>query len=86
MCAPHGVRILLSIAALHLSRLTKLDVKFAFLQRVAAARDLYVIPPPESPNRGKSLWLHLTAAYGPVNANDKFQSQSDDLLHEIGFS
>lgn len=46
-------------------------------------RDVYVCPPRESADRSSS-WLLLTAAYGLVNANAKWQTQSDALLRELG--
>ena len=83
MCSPTGLRIVLMTAALHKWKLVKADVKNAFLQTGMAARDVYVIPPKESTNR-KSLWLLLAAAYGLVNANSKWQIQSDKVLTDMG--
>ena len=83
MCSPTGLRIVLMIASLHKWKLAKADVKNAFLQTGLAERDVYVIPPKESYNR-KSLWLLLTAAYGLVNANSKWQLQSDSALTNMG--
>lgn len=83
MCSPSGVRIVLSIASLRGWRLSKADVKSAFLQTGKAQRDVYVVPPRESLDR-RNRWLLLTAAYGLVNANAKWQDQSDTLLHELG--
>lgn len=85
MCSPVGVRALLSTAALRKWRRTKLDVKTAFLQTARASRDVYVVPPRESRDRGKFLWLLLTAAYGLVNENTKFQVQYDKVLLDFGF-
>ena len=86
MCAPMGVRLLISIAAVKKWRITKVDVKSAFLQTGAAERQVFVIPPGESKDRFKSLWLLLTASYGLVNANAKFQALADDLLLDLGLS
>lgn len=57
MCSPVGMRILLSTATKQKWRLTKLDVKTAFLQTGQAERDVYVIPPRESDDFGKAIWL-----------------------------
>lgn len=54
--------------------LTKLDVKAAFLQTGRATWDIYVVPTPESSNRGKVLWLLLKAAYELEIANLKISS------------
>lgn len=85
MCSPTGVRILLSYVSLHGWKLTKVDVASAFLQAGPAARDVYVIPPVESQDRGKTLWLLLAAAYGLINSNAKWKMQSDELLFQLGF-
>lgn len=65
-------------------KISKLDVKSAFLQTGNAHRDVYVRPLRESTDRFKCLWLLLTASYGMVNANAKFQVQSEELLLSIG--
>lgn len=85
MCSPMGFRILLSISALFRCRITMADAKTAFLQTGDAARDVYVIPPTESKERGTCMWLLLAAAYGLVNSNAKWQIQSDQTLKDIGF-
>lgn len=82
MCSPSGVRILLSIAALRKWRLSTIDVKSAFLQTGRAERDVFVVPPRECADR-KFYWLLLTATYGLVNANSKWQKQSDELLYSL---
>ena len=71
------MRLLISIASLYAWRLSKIDVKSAFLQTGKAERDVYVIPPVESGDRGKCAWLLETASYGLVNANAKWQVHSD---------
>ena len=78
-----GIRLLLSMASLRKWRITKMDVESAFLQTGDANRNVYVVPPRESKNRS-FYWLLLTAAYGLVNANAKWQVQSDNLLFTIG--
>lgn len=85
MCPPLGVRIILSIATLFAWILTAIDVKTAFLQTGRAERDVYVIPPTESTDRGSKMWLLLCAAYGLINSNAKWQVQSDQELKDIGF-
>lgn len=83
-CPPTGLRILESIASLFAWTLYKADVKAAFLQTGTAQRDVYVRPPRESKMKGSHLWALLTAAYGLVNANAKWQNQSDQLMFDIG--
>ena len=83
VCPPTGIRILLSLAVIFQWCLAKIDFKSAFLQTGDAQRDVYVIPPRESGDR-QHYWLLLTAAYGLVNANAKWQQHSDYLLKSIG--
>ena len=83
-CPPTGIRIVTSIARIFKWILVKIDFKSAFLQTGKALRDVYVIPPYESRDR-QFYWLLLTAAYGLVNANAKWQKQSDDCLRDLGF-
>lgn len=83
-CPPTGLRILESIASVHGWRVYKADVSAAFLQTGKAERDVYVRPPRESPAKTTHLWLLLTASHGLVNANAKWQNQSDELLLEYG--
>lgn len=85
MCSPIGVRVLLSTKALRKWGLTKIDVKDAFLQTGRACPEVYVTPPRESSDCGNVGWLLLSAAYGLVNANDKFQVQSDKLITDLRF-
>ena len=84
-CPPTGIRALLSIATIHKWPLAKIDFKSAFLQTGDAKRDVYVVPPRECESRSRHYWLLLTAAYGLVNANAKWQEHSDQFLHSIGF-
>lgn len=85
-CPPTGIRILLSLATLFQWCLAKIDFESAFLQTGRAKRDVYVVPPRES-NHKNFLWLLLTASYGLVNANAKWQEQSDELLlSSLGFT
>lgn len=83
-CPPIGFRILLSICSLFQWTLAKIDVKLAFLQTGSALRDVYVVPPRESPRR-PFYCLLLTAAYGLVNASAEWQRHSDDFLRSLGF-
>ena len=84
-CPPTGIRALLSNATIHKWPLAKIDFKSAFLQTGDAKRDVYVVPPRECESRSRHYWLLLTAAYGLVNANAKWQEHSDQFLHSIGF-
>jgi len=79
-----GIQMLLSIASLMKWPLSKIDFTSAFLQTGNAERDVYVIPPRECGDRSK-YWLLLTAAYGLVNANAKWQKHSDEVVRSIGF-
>lgn len=83
-CPPIGMRILFSLASMLLWTLMKIDFESAFLQTGPAKRSVYVVPPKECAVRC-FYWLLLTAAYGLVNANAKWQEMSDNLLFDIGF-
>ena len=83
-CPPTGLRIVESIASLKGWKIKKADVKAAFLQTGAATRDVYVKPPRECGMKSTHMWLLLTAAHGLVNANAKWQVQSDELLFDLG--
>ena len=85
MCSPTGLKIVLMTAAIFKWKLVKADVKNTFLQTGLAERDVYVIPTRESSNR-KSVWLLLAAAYGLVNANSKWQLQSDTAITNMGLT
>lgn len=61
------------------------DVNSAFLETGQAMRDVNVVGPRESNDRGRTQWLLLTAAYGIVKETSKWQVQSDALLHELYF-
>lgn len=64
MCSHVGMRILISVTVTNSWYVRKRDVKAAFLQTGKGTRDVYVIPPVESKDRGKVLWLLLAASYG----------------------
>ena len=85
MCSPTGVRIVIMISSLFGWRIHKLDALTAFLQTGAAERDVYVVPRRECRDR-RFLWLLLAAAYGLVNANAKWQTQSDQLIQSLGLT
>lgn len=85
-CSPAGLQILESIAALLKWKIAKIDAKTTFLPTGKADRMVFVIPPSESEMRSSHLWLLLSAAYGLVNANAKWQTQSETKLYEIGLS
>lgn len=83
MCSPVGIRVILMIAAMKKWKVSNADVTSAFLQTGKAARKVYVVPPRESGHKDK-LWLLLTAAYGLVNSNAKWQIMSDQVLVDFG--
>ena len=83
-CPPTGRRILEYIASLHGWRVYKADVSAAFFQTGKAERDFYFRPPRESPTKTTHIWILLTASYGLVNSNAKWQNQSDELLLDYG--
>ena len=83
-CSPIGLRIVCSIASIMSWPLSKVDFDSAFLQSGASMRDVYVCPPKECNSRMKYYWLLLSASYGLVNANSKWQTASDDCLYEFG--
>ena len=84
-CPPLGIPILFSISVMFQCYLTKIDVKSAFLQTGSAQRDVYVIPPKESADRG-FVWLLTVATYGLVNANAKWQVHSDQTFIDMGLN
>lgn len=62
----------------------RIDAKTAFLRTGKATRKVYVIPLNESKLRETNLWLLLTAAYGLVNQNSKWQVKSYEDMYSIG--
>lgn len=64
MCSPVWMRIILSTAALRRWRLTKLKGKELFRHTDQNERDVYVRTPRESVDKGRCVWLLLTAAMG----------------------
>ena len=84
-CSPLGIRVLQSIAVIKKWFLTKVDILSAFLQSGPAERDVYVVPPRECSDRW-FYWLLLTAAYGLVNANVKWQKHCDNTFNRLGLS
>ena len=84
VCLPTGMRIVCSLATIQKWYLTKIDFQSAFLQSGSATRDVYVLPPNECQHRRAFYWLLLTATYGLVNANVKWQLAIDDTLQKLG--
>ena len=83
-CPPTGLRILESFASLYSWTVYKADVMAAFLQTGEEKKNVYVRPPKESPMKSTHLWLLLVTAHGLVNANAKWQNQSDKIMLDIG--
>lgn len=79
------MRILLSATYIFEWSLSKLVVKTAILQTEKAELYVYFIPPRESDDPGKSLWILITGSDGLVNLNAKYQVQSDESLIDLGF-
>lgn len=73
MRSPVGMRVQFSTARLFKWKKHKVDVKYAFLQNGSARQDIFLVPPRQSPDRGKVLWMLSTAAYGLVKSNSKWQ-------------
>lgn len=82
-CSSSGVRFALCFATLEVWRLTKTDVKAAFIQTGQALRDLFVINPCQCTTTDM-YWILLTATNGLDNANVKCQSQSDQKCFDLG--
>ena len=83
-CPPTGLQILESITSLLHWTIHRADVKAALLQIGEAQRNVYVRPPKESQMKSTHVWILLTAAYGLVNENAKWQNQSDNVMLDIG--
>lgn len=66
MCSLACMRIILRIASLLPLRLTKIDVKFAFLQTGRAERKAYVHAPPEFGERGP----HVAASHRRLRTHE----------------
>lgn len=73
MSSPSGVCVLLSYDSLHGWNITNIYISSASLQAGPDARDVYLIPAPETKDRDKTLWIIFAAAYGPINAKEKWQ-------------
>lgn len=82
LSSPTAIGIVSVIAAVRRWRLAKADVNAAFLQTGLADRDLNARPLRESNNR-RLHWLLIDAAYGLVNANAKFQNQTNEVVLDI---
>lgn len=85
VCCPVEMRIMLSVAVINGWKLCKIDFKSEFLQSGCAECKVYVIPPRECKN-SSFYWLLLTAAYGLVNANAKWQEEIDSAFTSLGFT
>lgn len=81
-CSPVKIQVVLSTASLLQLRIVKLEVKSAFLQTGLVKRQVFGIPPPKSSHRHE-LGLLPAAAYGPVNANVKWQFKSDHVFRSL---
>lgn len=85
MCGPPvGMCIRISPATLFGWPLHKPEVNAVLLQTGSAARDVYMLPPRQSIDRGEVLWLLLTVAYGIFNEISKWQAMRDEHLLSIG--
>lgn len=80
------MRVLFSAASLFGWRISKIYVKYAFLQTGDAQCEVYVVFPRERDSRGKCLCIFLETAYGIINANAKWQVQYYQMLLEMGFT
>lgn len=83
MCSPASFPMVVFVALLMKLWFRKINVNTAFLQTPRAERDVYVILPTETEDRGKWLWLSLVASYGLMNANAKWHSVLDLILTNI---
>lgn len=79
ICSPTGIWLVFVVCFVFQEHIAKVDVKSAFLQTECAERHVYVIPPRKASDRSHN-WLLLTAPYGPVNANAKWQSESAGIF------
>lgn len=84
-CSPKVLRIIESVAPRYGWKLYKADVTTAaFLQIRSAQSNVYVRTPKEIKYKTTHLQLLLTAAYGLVNSNAKWQNNSDEFLLKNG--
>ena len=85
-CSPVGFRYVCSIVTIFSRPVWKVGFDIAFLQSGDSKQDVYVRPPKECASRHNFPWLLLTALYGLVNANYKWQMASDDCLYQFGMA
>lgn len=83
ICSWCVVRIILSIEYIRRWSMSKPDVKSVFLKTGRSQRDVYLVSLREITGRDH-YWLLLTAEYGLVNYNAKWQYQSDYILQDLG--
>lgn len=86
MCAPSGVRILLSIATLSGWRVYEADVKEAFLHAGPSERPIYARKPMESSDKKWFFWVLKAATYGLVHTHIKWETQIDMSLLSLCLS
>lgn len=73
ICYPVGMCTILSTFSLRKWSQSKINVKTAFLQTVESERNVYALPPRDSKDKERCVWLLLTAKYGRIDANDMWQ-------------
>lgn len=71
--SPSGIQSALSIVGKIRLIIIKIDLKGAFLQWKKVLRDMYVIPPYQSPKKNVFYWLRLTISYNVVSTNANWQ-------------
>lgn len=81
MCASSLILSLDSDPSLLGRRLTRVDVKRAFLQTASFIIQVYAISPRQYADQQNPLWLLNGASYVLLNASAKLQSQPDSLLN-----
>lgn len=85
ICSQVGMSISISITSLFSWRLSKVDVKSAFLYTGHSDIDVYVVLPTWIHDRGSFPWLLSTAASDLFNANGKWKFHSYTMLLDFGF-
>lgn len=85
LCPQIGIPFFLCVTASKMKwRVVRFDNQSAFLKTGKPSRDVSVRPPAECSQRHFVLCLLDVAAYGLLNANDKWQNLSDDALTSLG--
>ena len=85
-CSPVGLRYVCSIATIFSWPVWKVDFDTVILQSGDSKQDVYVRPPKKCASPHKFPCLLLTASYGLVNANYKWQMESDYCLYQFGMA